>query len=235
MSWAHVCPSARAKELSIIIGILAYHGRQERGVAHMRRAVQDFVRQHLETFLAEAARAAGGAHLPAFVEHEFRDFLTCGVLAHGFARVRCDTCAFERLVPFSCKGCGFCPSCGGRRMTERATHLVTEVLPRVPLRQWVPRTCAASRGPRPTATAGRRAYAGATQAGVGRRHESSDPAQPPSTSASNLFADTLALAPGRRFARLSALTRGATRCYGFDGVRGVGRGPAGRQTALHAT
>jgi len=103
----------------------------ERGVLHC------VVREHLETFLAEAARAAGGGHLPEFVEHEFRDFLTCGVLAHGFARVRCDTCAFERLLPFSCKGRGFCPSCGGRRMTERAAHLVTEVLPRVPVRQWV--------------------------------------------------------------------------------------------------
>jgi len=56
---------------------------------------------------------------------------------HGFARLRCDSCAFERLVPFSCKGRGFCPSCGGRRMTERAAHLVDEVLPRVPVRQWV--------------------------------------------------------------------------------------------------
>jgi len=28
------------------------------------------------------------------------------------------------------KGRGFCPSCGGRRMTERAAHLVDHVLPR---------------------------------------------------------------------------------------------------------
>ncbi len=89
----------------------------ESGVLH------GVVREHLETFLAEAAGGAEGARLPAFVEQEFRDFLTCGVLAHGFARVRCDACAFERLLPFSCKGRGFCPSCGGRRMTERATRL----------------------------------------------------------------------------------------------------------------
>lgn len=50
-------------------------------------------------------------------------------------RVCCEGCAFERLVPFSCKGRGFCPSCGGRRMTERAAHLVEAVLPRVPVRQ----------------------------------------------------------------------------------------------------
>src|SRR5258708_5161818 len=43
----------------------------------------------------------------------------------------------ERLVPFSCKGRGFCPSCGGRRMAERAAHLLNAVLPWVPVRQWV--------------------------------------------------------------------------------------------------
>ena len=109
-----------------------YRPRQaERGVLHA------VVRTHLETFLREAAHRADGAGLPQFVEQEFREFLTCGVLAHGFARLRCDTCALERLVPFSCKGRGFCPSCGGRRMTERAARLVESVLPRVPVRQWV--------------------------------------------------------------------------------------------------
>ena len=68
---------------------------------------------------------------------EFREFLTCGVLAHGFTRLRCADCTFERLLPFSCKRRGFCPSCGGRRMAEHAASLVDEVLPRVPVRQWV--------------------------------------------------------------------------------------------------
>ena len=75
--------------------------------------------------------------LPAFVEQEFYDFLTCGILAHGFARLRCTECTLERLVPFSCKGRSFCPSCGGRRMTEGAARLVGGVLPRVPVRRWV--------------------------------------------------------------------------------------------------
>jgi hypothetical protein len=79
-----------------------------------------------------------GPACPARVHRaEFREFLTCGVLAHGFARVRCERCAFEHLVPFSYKGRGFCPSCGGRRMTERAAHLVDGVIPPVPVRQWV--------------------------------------------------------------------------------------------------
>jgi hypothetical protein len=95
------------------------------------------VREHLEPFLREASNRGDGHGLPRFVEQEFRAFLTCGVLAHGFTRLRCADCAFERLLPFSCKRRGFCPSCGGRRMAERAAHLVDEVLPHVPVRQWV--------------------------------------------------------------------------------------------------
>jgi hypothetical protein len=36
-----------------------------------------------------AERDDGGS-LPWFVERELRQYLRCGVLAHGFARVRCD-------------------------------------------------------------------------------------------------------------------------------------------------
>ncbi len=95
------------------------------------------VRDHFETFRVESGRIRGGDGLPRFVEDEFRAFLRCGWLAGGFARFRCDGCRTERVVAFSCKGRGFCPSCGGRRMAERAAHLVDDVLPDVPVRQWV--------------------------------------------------------------------------------------------------
>ncbi len=95
------------------------------------------VEAHLKTFLAHTAGDAERSGLPVFVKREFEAFLQCGILAHGFARVRCEGCAFERLVPFSCKGRGFCPSCGGRRMTAHAAQLVEAVLPPVPVRQWV--------------------------------------------------------------------------------------------------
>src|SRR5256885_16423363 len=61
----------------------------------------------------------------------------CGILANGFARVRCASCRAEMLVAFSCKGRGFCPSCTTRRMQGTATRLVDRVLPRGPVRQWV--------------------------------------------------------------------------------------------------
>ncbi|MBW1878140.1 MAG: transposase zinc-binding domain-containing protein, partial [Deltaproteobacteria bacterium] len=40
-------------------------------------------------------------------------------------------------MSFSCKGRGFCPSCGGRWMCQTAAHLVERVFPEVPVRQWV--------------------------------------------------------------------------------------------------
>jgi len=80
---------------------------------------------------------AQGKNLPLHVHQEFEAYLKCGRLEHGFLRVRCDNCQFERLVAFSCKKRGFCPSCGARRMAETAALLADEVFPDVPLRQWV--------------------------------------------------------------------------------------------------
>ena len=95
------------------------------------------VRDHLETFRAEAARVYERDALPRFIEEEFRGFLRCGFLAGGFARFHCGRCGLDRFVPFSCKGRAVCPSCGGRRMAEPAAHLVDDVFPVVPVRQWV--------------------------------------------------------------------------------------------------
>ena len=95
------------------------------------------VRAHLRTFLAEIEQRGDGAGLPGFVITEFERYLECGILANGFARVRCASCGDELLVAFSCKGRGFCPSCTTRRMQGTATSLVDRVLPHVPMRQWV--------------------------------------------------------------------------------------------------
>jgi hypothetical protein len=54
-----------------------------------------------------------------------------------FSSMRNPECREKKLVAFSCKGRGFCPSCMGRRMAESAANLVDHVLPRVPLRQFV--------------------------------------------------------------------------------------------------
>jgi len=93
------------------------------------------VAEHLETFLALTEREGRG--LPDYVNKEFHEFLKCGVLSHGFLRLKCDGCKHEMLVAFSCKKRGFCSSCGGRRMAETAAHLVDTVFPHVPVRQYV--------------------------------------------------------------------------------------------------
>ena len=80
---------------------------------------------------------AEGVSLPHFVMEEFEAYLKCGRLEHGFLRVKCEACRHEKLVAFSCKRRGFCPSCGARRMAETAAHLVDHVLPEQPIRQWV--------------------------------------------------------------------------------------------------
>jgi hypothetical protein len=98
-------------------------------------ALYAVVREQLETFLARARE--GDRPAPRFIEQELRAYLRCGILAHGFLRLHCDACGHDRLVPFSCKRRGFCPSCGGRHMADSAAHLVDCVLPQVPIRQWV--------------------------------------------------------------------------------------------------
>ena len=96
------------------------------------------VQTHFETWLALTRDGAvDGDPVPAHVEREFRRYLDCGILAHGFARARCGQCGHDFLIAFSCKGRGVCPSCNTRRMVETAAHLADHVIPRLPVRQWV--------------------------------------------------------------------------------------------------
>ena len=88
-----------------------------------------------KTLLAKWAAKARA--LPNFIAREFAAYLQCGILGHGFARIRCKGCGHSKLLAFSCKKRGFCPSCGGRFMAEKAAHLVDAVVPEVPVRQWV--------------------------------------------------------------------------------------------------
>jgi len=94
------------------------------------------VKEHLAAFLALAAERYV-APLPKYVVRAFTEYLRCGLLEHGFLRVRCDACRKDRLVAFSCKQRGLCPSCAARVMCNTAAHLTDRVLPNVPIRQWV--------------------------------------------------------------------------------------------------
>lgn len=65
------------------------------------------------------------------------EFLKCGVVEEGFARLRCPDCGEEILAVFSCKQRNFCPSCHQKRSLELAEHLNQNVYEEVPHRQFV--------------------------------------------------------------------------------------------------
>ena len=110
----------------------AYQPRQPR-----QTALWQTVQGHWRGFEGRVGPSGGERRIPRFVDVGMRRFLSCGSLASGFARLRCNGCHDEMLVAFSCKVRGLCPSCDGRRMAEQAAHLVDEVIPAVPVRQWV--------------------------------------------------------------------------------------------------
>lgn len=64
----------------------------------------------------------------------FAKYLKWGIFAHSFARARCDDCAHDLFVAFSCKGRGVCPSCTTRHIAETAAHLFDHVFLRLPVR-----------------------------------------------------------------------------------------------------
>jgi ribosomal protein S27E len=125
------------------MGLLSHKARQAPS-----NATAVYVRHRPETTLLyqivqeywpefQAELASHGRHLPTFITKEFDEYLKCGRLEHGFLRVRCESCHDEKLVAFSWKRRGFCPSCGARRMADSAALLVDEILPHQLMRQWV--------------------------------------------------------------------------------------------------
>jgi len=103
-----------------------------------RTSLYQSVQGNRETYLALArAGHPGGDGVPQYVEREFRRYLECAILAHGFARARCAECSHDFLIAFSCKGRAVCPACNARRMVETAAHRVDQVFPPLPVRQWV--------------------------------------------------------------------------------------------------
>jgi hypothetical protein len=93
------------------------------------------VNEHMDSFVQ--ARESENRPLPQYVIDEFEAFIKCGIPAYGFLRLKCSCCAEEKIVAFSCKKRGFCPSCCAKRQAETAAHLVDNVLPLAPYRQMV--------------------------------------------------------------------------------------------------
>jgi hypothetical protein len=102
-------------------------------------ALYQVVDRHFDTFAAvydERFAPTYGPWRPV-VRTTAEAYVDCGRYDGGFARLRCDTCGTERLLAFSCRRRGLCPSCAARTAALAAAHLVEAVLLPVPHRQVV--------------------------------------------------------------------------------------------------
>jgi len=94
---------------------------------------------HFDRFLAEYEdrfEREYGFFRP-IVKEVVEKYLDCGNPKCGFARIRCPDCAEERLVMFSCRTRGFCPSCHAKRVEEWGEWMRETLLLDVPHRQIV--------------------------------------------------------------------------------------------------
>ncbi len=96
----------------------------------------DSARAELESVWDDLYAPRYGFWRPYITDVIYR-WLDCGDLRCGFARIRCDNCGHEYLLPFSCKRRHFCPSCHQKRVVEYGEWLLTDVLKKVPRRHWV--------------------------------------------------------------------------------------------------
>jgi len=94
----------------------AYKPRRPQA-APLFRLVSDHLRR-LQTVYDDRFAREYGPWRPV-VGQVANKFLACGILEHGFARVRCDACAHQYLLAFSCQCRYFCPSCHAKRLAAR--------------------------------------------------------------------------------------------------------------------
>lgn len=132
--------------LHVLGGVHCYSSQEATarpGVYRPRRpqetAFYRLVEDWIETFLLQANDPiySSSPSVPSYAETAMRDFLKCGLASYGLAIVKCDACGRAMAIPFSCKRRCPCPSCSARFMSRTAARLVEEVVPEVPVRQWV--------------------------------------------------------------------------------------------------
>ena len=94
---------------------------------------------YFEKFLSEYESRFEREHgfLRPVIKDVVEKYLDCGNPMCGFARIRCPDCGEERLLMFSCKTRGFCPSCHSKRREEWGEWMREELLLDVPHRQVV--------------------------------------------------------------------------------------------------
>ena len=117
-------PSRQGWDGELLLPTIEYNRRRPE-----KTVLYQVVQRHYPTLVRICEQE--GRPLPDFVVQEFEKFLRCGILAHGFARVHCCDCGYDRLVGFSCKRRGFCASCGGAWMAFIASNAFHRLMARV--------------------------------------------------------------------------------------------------------
>jgi len=104
-----------------------------------RTGLHKAVRENLELFLETYDERFLDRHGPLTdrARRTLEEYLRCGILAAGFARVRCGTCGHEMLVAYSCQLRGVCPSCQQKRAEILCRFVIDEVIEPVGHRQLV--------------------------------------------------------------------------------------------------
>ncbi len=94
--------------------------------------------QHFDSYVAayEERFEPRSGPLRRVVRDRVEQFLACGRLQGGFARLRRPSCKSEHLVAFSCRTRNFCGSCQAKRAALFAEKLAAEILLPVACRHW---------------------------------------------------------------------------------------------------
>jgi len=106
-------------------------GTASRLRAFRRRGPGDFIQAYPEKYEKQYG------FLKPVVEDVVNKYLDCGDLTKGFARIYCENCKKSMLLPFSCKGRWFCPSCHEKKVLLFGESITGTIAFPVPHRQYV--------------------------------------------------------------------------------------------------
>ena len=99
------------------------------------QCIEDYYEQFNRSYDRNFSQKYG--YLRPHIEKVIYQYLDCGILHNGFARIKCRACGHEKLLAFSCRRRHFCPSCHTRRCIEFGEWLCSNVLKKVPHRHFV--------------------------------------------------------------------------------------------------
>ncbi len=98
------------------------------------RCVEDYYEEFNRSYDRNFSQKYG--YLRLHIEKVIFQYLDCGILHNGFARIRCE-CGYEKLLAFSYKRRHFCPPCHAKRVLEFGEWLCSNILKKAPHRHFV--------------------------------------------------------------------------------------------------